>query len=274
MSKVNGFISIYGSRHLNKTLREESKSTQKLSSGKRINSATDDAAGLGISQKLKASARSKGAAIRNANDAVSILQTIEGGLQDFNSLVVRIKELTVHSASDTVTDRERQLMQMEVTQSLMEIDRLAQVQEMFGKKITNGGDRRLDIQVDIGGNKKDRIQIDLENLSHTSLALGIANLSVANQRSARNSMVKVDFAINEISKSMARIGALSSRFGVTINKLQGDVVNTKQANSRIEDADYAQESANKVKNNIEKDGQTAVLAQANNELKSALRLID
>ena len=105
MSKVNGFNSFIGSRHLNESRRQDAKSTQKLASGKRITTASDDAAGLGISNKLTAKTRSKGAAIRNTNDAISIVQTIEGSLQDFGSLVNRIRELTIHAASDTVSNQ-------------------------------------------------------------------------------------------------------------------------------------------------------------------------
>ena len=274
MSIINGFNSIYGSRHLNETRRQEGKSAQKLASGKRITTASDDAAGLGISNKLVAKSRSKGAAIRNTNDAISIVQTIEGSLQDFGSLVNRVRELTIQSASDTVTNQERQMMQMEVTQSLLEINRLASAQEIFGQKLMVGNTKKLDIQVDVGGGKKDQIQIDLGNLSHTTMALGINNLSISSQRHARNSLVKLDFAQNEISKSVARMGAISSRFASTVNKLQGDVVNTKQANSRVMDTDYASETANNTKNKIKQDGQTAVIAQSSNGFKNALKLID
>lgn len=274
MSKIISSSTFRGSRHLTQTKRMQEKITQKLSSGNRINSASDDAAGLGISKKLTAATRSKRQAMRNANDAISIVQTIEGGLKDFALLVNRMRELAIQAASGTYNPDERMMMNMEFQQNMRQIDQLARKQEIFGQKIAVGNSRKLQIQVDIKKGSSNKIEIDLENLSHTTAALGINDADIASQRHAGFSLVKLDYAQKEISKSMARMGALTSRLNSAINKLQGDVVNTSAANSRIKDTDYAQTTAQNASNKIKQSGQTSVQAQTNNSFSNALKLID
>ena len=274
MSKVNGFNSFKGQRYLSQTKREQDKNTQKLATGRRINSASDDAAALGISSKLTAATRSKSQAIRNANDAISIVQTIEGGLHDFAAVINHVRTLAVQASSGNYTPDERSIMDMEVQQSLRQINQLAQKQEMFGRKLAVGDSRKLQIQVDVKHGKGNTIEIDLENLSHTTAALGINDVDVATQRHAQFSLVKLDFALKEVNKSMARMGALNSRLEKAVNKLQGDVVNTSQANSRIKDTDYAKTTAESTKNKIIQNGQTSVQSQTNSGFNNTLKLID
>ena len=274
MSKVNGFNSFTGQRYLSQTKREQEKSTQKLATGNRINSASDDAASLGISSKLTATVRSKGQALRNANDAISIVQTIEAGLHDFSAVIGHLRQLAVQAASANYTPQERKMLDMELQQGLLQINQLAQKQEMFGQKLAVGNSRKLQIQVDVNNGTGNRIEIDLENLSHTTAALGVNDIDIASQRHAQLAIVQIDYAMKEVSKSMARMGAINSRLDKAINKLKGDVVTTSQANSKIKDTDYAKETAENTKNKIVQDGQTSVVAQSNDLLKSSLKLID
>ena len=273
MAKIANTQAFRNTRELGKSTRAQESSTRKLASGKRVNSASDDAATLGISTKLNAANRSRGQAHRNANDAISIVQTIEGSLHEINASVIRIRELAIHSASDTVSNSERELMNIEVYQNLREINRITESTELFSQKLTEGKDKRLEIQVDKGSGKKDRIFIQLDNLSHSSLALGIDDVDIKSQRHAQHSLIKIDFALKSVGESVARMGALQSRFTSTISKLESDMMNGKQANSRMMDTDYALETANNLKQNIKKDAQTSLASQANDNLRNVTKLI-
>lgn len=274
MSKIGNSNSFTGKHYSSQTQRELTSSASKLSSGKRITSASDDAAGLGVSSKLKASSKSKGQAIRNANDAVSVIQTLQGGLNGFASLITRLRELAIQSSSGTYNNHERSMMDTEVQQTLKQIDQIAQSQEIFGQKISVGNRRKLNIQVDSHNRKGDRIQIDLENLSHTTNALGLIGIDVKSQRHARFSLPKIDFALREVNKSLARLGGYSSRLESAIKNLQNSVHNTRAANSRIEDADYAKETARNVSSNLQKNVQTSVASQVSNGFANILNLIE
>jgi len=273
MATIANTQAFRNTRELGKSTRAQESSTRKLASGKRVNSASDDAATLGISTKLNASIRSRGQAHRNANDAISIVQTIEGSLNEINASVIRIRELAVHAASDTVSNNERDLMNIEVYQNLREINRISESTELFSQKLTEGKDKRLEIQVDKGSGKKDRIFIQLDNLSQSSKALGIDDIDIKTQRHARHSLMKVDHALKSVGESVARMGAMSSRFTSTISNLEKDVANGKQANSRMMDTDYAQETANNLKEKIKTNAQTSLATQANDNLRSVTKLI-
>ncbi len=273
MAKIANTQALTITRQLGKTTRAQESSTRKLASGKRVNSASDDAASLGISAKLNATIRSRGQAHRNANDAISIVQTIEGSLKEINSSVVRIRELAIHSASDTVSNNERELMNLEVYQNLREIDRITESTEMFSQKLTEGEDKRLEIQVDKGSGKKDRIFIQLNNLAQSTLALGIDDVDIKSQRHAQHSLIKLDYALRAVGESVAKMGAMQSRFTTAISKLETDVINGKQANSRITDTDYAQETANNLKEKMKEDAQSSLISQAHNNLRDVTKLI-
>jgi flagellin len=273
MANIANSQTFKNTRELGKSARAQESSTRKLASGKRVNSASDDAATLSISTKLDATNRSRGQAHRNANDAISIVQTIEGSLGEINSSIIRIRELAIHSASDTVSDNERDLMNIELYQRLREIDRTSSTTELFSQKLTEGQDKRLEIQVDKGSGKKDRIFIQLDNLAHSSHALGIDNIDIKSQRHARHSLIQIDYALKSVGESVSRMGALASRFTSTISKLETDMITGKQANSRMMDTDYAQETANNLRIKMKKEAQTSVATQANDSLRSITKLI-
>lgn len=275
MTKLVNTQSIqYGLRHSKLTNREINKSSRKLASGSRINSASDDAAGLGISNKLNASNISKQQAQRNANDGISILQVMGGSLETISSMMIRLRELTVASATDTNSDNEREIMQLESGQIINEIRRISQTTKYNGKKLFDGGEKKIDIQVDANSTNNDRFSIDISDLAQSPYALGISDVRIDTKLRAQLSMAKLDHAIGEVQQSRAKIGSLQSRLGSTINKLSTDYEMGKKTQSKIKDLDYAEETAKNVKNSFVQKAQTATMHQINSSGASFLKLFD
>ncbi len=266
--------SLAAQRNLKQVKTEQNENLAKLSSGERITKAADDAAGLAISEKLKADIRSTGQAERNANDGVSMIQVAEGGLNEVSSILIRLRELSVQAASDTVGDQERQFTDMEFQNLSQEIDRIAGSTEFNGKKLLNGEGDRYDFQVGTGNNESyDRISYDAGVTSATSDSLGVGGLSVATKDDAQDNLETIDQAINQINGNRANLGALQNRLGSTISNLQVKNENMSAANSRVRDTDIATASAELTKNNILSQSSTSVLAQANQSSQTALKLI-
>jgi flagellin len=266
--------SISAQRSLSVNNRESENTLAKLSSGTRINKASDDAAGLAISEKLKAKIRSTNQANRNANDGISMVQTAEGGLDEVSSILTRLRELAVQSSSDTVGDTERSFTNMEYQNLKQEIERISQVTEFNGTKLLNGQGEKLDFQ--IGSNNdafQDRISYDTSAQSARLDNLGIAEIGVDQKVGAQESLSKIDKAIETVSGQRAALGAIQNRLVSTSNNLQITSENLSAANSRIRDVDYAEVSAQNAKNNILNQAGTSVLAQANAQGQSALRLL-
>jgi flagellin len=258
---------------LRQTKRETVKNTGRLASGSRIVKAADDAAGLGIAKKLEAMTRSKQMASRNTTDAISVMQVMEGGLGEMNNLAIRLRELAISAASDSISDTERKYVDAEALSSIREIDRINQTTEFGGNKLFQGTVNSLDIQIDGYAGQEGRLKINLKDLIHSSHALGIGDVRMDTKHRARLSLGKIDNAMREIGSSLAKIGSFSNRLATSVSKIGGDVVNTKAAMSRIQDADFAKETATKVSNEIKVDTQVSVLAQANNLNKNILKLV-
>jgi flagellin len=249
-------------------------SSKKLSSGTRITKAADDAAGLAISEKLKAEIRSSFQANRNANDGISLVQTAEGGLNETSSILTRMRELAMQSASDTVSDAERYMSEGEYQHMKKELDRISKVTEFNGRKVLDGTSHKLDFQVGVGDHSlDDQISYDSKNLDTGLASLGVADVSIISKHGAQNSLASIDSAINRISGHRSYLGSIQNRLLTSSNNLMLYNENMNAANSRIRDTDYALESANMAKNNILGDASTAVLAQANTTGQSALKLL-
>lgn len=245
-----------------------------LSSGSRINKSADDAAGLAISEKLKAQIRSIVQAERNANDGISLIQTAEGGLNEISSILIRLRELGMQAASDTVGEQERTFTDLEYQNLKEEIQRIASVTDFNGKKLLNGEGEFYEFQVGTGNNEfLDRIKYRASVTNATSEALNIAELTIGTKEQAQNSLATVDAAINNISGQRAELGALQNRLVKTVNNLQVTNENLSAANSRIRDTDFAKASADNTKQNILLQAGVGVLAQANSNPKVALNLI-
>lgn len=266
--------SIAAQRSLGKSTRETESTLAKLSSGTRITKSADDAAGLAISEKLKSQIRSTAQANRNANDGISMIQTAEGAMNEVSSMLTRLRELAIQSASDTVGDAERSFTDMEYQSLKQEIERISQTTEFNGTKLLQGQGPALDFQIGINNNDfQDRITYDVEKTNTSMEALGIDGLSVASKEGAQTSLENIDSAIMTLSGQRASLGAIQNRLTSTSNNLETTVENLSAANSRIRDVDYAQATAENAKNNVLNQAGTSVLAQANATGQQALRLI-
>lgn len=266
--------SIAAQRSLGINNRESESNLAKLSSGSRITKAADDAAGLAISEKLKSNIRSLKQADRNANDGISMVQTAEGGLNEVSSILTRMRELAVQTASDTVGDVERGMTNMEYQNLKLELDRISQVTEFNGKKLLNGEGEMYEFQ--IGANNdafQDRISYDASQVNSRLESLGVDGLDVSSKAGSQESLQALDSAIEKVSGQRAFLGAIQNRLISTSNNLQTNVENLSAANSRIRDVDYADATATKAKNDILSAAGTSVLAQANMSGQNALKLI-
>ncbi len=266
--------SIAAQRSLKSVTNQKMESTAKLSSGSRINKAADDAAGLAISEKLKAEIRSTQQAVRNANDGVSFVQVAEGGLNEVQSMLTRLRELAIQSSSDTVGEQERQFTNMEYQQLKSEIERIAKVTNYNGTRLLDGTGGKLDFQIGTGNDGGvDRISYHSENIDSRVDSLGIGDLDISSKSGAQDSLASVDSAIMKVSGQRAELGALQNRLQSTTNNLEVSSENLQASNSRIRDLDFASESAHNAKINILEAAGTAVLAQANLSAQSALKLV-
>lgn len=266
--------SLSAQRSLNVNNMEQEKTLSKLSSGSRIVRSADDAAGLAISEKLKAQIRGTKQAERNANDGISMIQTAEGGLNEISGILTRLRELSVQSASDTVGDTERGFTNLEYQNLKQEIERISQVTEFNGKKLLNGTGDKFDFQIGIHNDDfQDRIKYDAAMTNSSLENLTIAELDVSNKEGAQNSLAQIDHAIETISGQRASLGAVQNRLTSTIQNLQITNENLSTANSRIRDTDFADETAKNVRLNILTNAGTSVLAQSNAQGQVALKLL-
>jgi flagellin len=266
--------SLAAQRNLGVNLMGQQASIEKLASGSRIVRAADDAAGLAISEKMKASIRSIRQDTRNANDGISMIQTAEGGMNEVSNILTRFRELSIQAASDTISDTERGFIDKEVGQLRQEVDRIAKSTEFNGKKLLSGEGDHMDIQ--IGQNNRpdqDRFTYDTSKTDATTDHLGIAGISVASKEQAQENLGKIDMAIRTLSGNRAELGALQNRLQSSVNNLQIYDENLSAANSRIRDVDVASETATLTKQNILSQASTSVLSQANQNSQLALKLL-
>lgn len=267
--------SLNAQRNLMGTKLNLDKSLERLSSGYRINRAGDDAAGLAISENLKAQIRGLKQASRNAQDGVSLVQVAEGSLNEVSSILIRLRELGVQAASDTVGPVERQFLNVEYDQLVSEIDRIAAGTEFNGTQLLSGTGSVLDFQVGTRNDPNiDRLSFDASKADANSAALGVNLTSVADKASAQNALGALDAAITSVSAMRADFGAIQNRLQSTISNLAVSVENMSAANSRIRDVDVAEETAELTKNNILLNAGTSVLAQANQSAQTALNLLN
>ncbi len=266
--------SLQAQTSLNKVNKESQESFSKLSSGQRITKASDDAAGLAISEKLKSQIRSTQQANRNANDGISMVQTAEGGLNETSSILVRMRELSIQAASDTVGDTERGMSNLEYQQLKSEMDRISQVTEYNGTKLLDGSGDKKEFQIGTGADEfQDRIGFDPSTINSGISSLGVDGVDVSTKEGAQESLSSLDGAIEKVSGQRAVLGAIQNRLTSTSNNLQVSAENMSAANSRIRDVDYAEETAKQARNQILTAAGTSVLAQANMSGQSALKLI-
>src|SRR3954454_15670176 len=250
------------------------KTLERLASGSRINHAGDDAAGLAISENLRASIRGIRQAKRNAMDGVSLIQVSEGGLNEISNMLVRLRELAIQAASDTIGDTERQFADREYQSLKQEIDRIANVTQFNGTPLLNGKAGIFEIQVGTHNNPVlDRIVYNGERADASLDALKLGGESVATKQGSQLSLSVIDDALVRVNSIRADLGAMQNRLQATINNLAIGDENLSQANSRIRDTDMAEEVSEMTKQHILMQSGISVLAQANNTNSHALKLL-
>lgn len=266
--------SIAAQRSLGITKRNMDNNFRKLSSGERITRASDDAAGLAISEKLKAHIRGLRQAKRNSDDGVSLIQTAEGAINEVSNIIIRLRELAIQAASDTVGDTERGFSNIEFQNLLEETQRISQSTEFNGRKLLDGTGGIVEIQVGIHNDPtQDRIKYDSSTTDTTLESIGLVGEQIASKEGAQLSLAKLDDALVRINGTRANLGALQNRLQSASNTIAIAEENFSAANSRIRDVDVASETADMAKNNILQQAGVSVLAQANQAPNFALKLL-
>ena len=264
-------------RNLNRTQGSLGTSLARLSSGMRIVSAKDDAAGLAISENLRAQIRGLAQSERNANDGISMVQTAEGALNEVSGALIRMRELAVQASTGTVGTTERGYINAEFQDLISEIDRIAAVTEFNGTKLLNGDTSAgVDFQVGLHNTTSDRITASVTNSYASQLGDGtnaLDDAKVTTAALAQSSLAVIDAAIEDISGSRGDLGAVQNRLSITVNNLATQRENVSAANSRIRDVDVASETVNMTRSQILMQAGVAVLAQANQLPSMALSLI-
>jgi flagellin len=277
ISVLTNIASLNAQRNLTATQSALAASVGRLSSGMRINTASDDAAGLGISENLKANIRSLAQAQRNANDGISMSQVAEGSMNEMQGIVSRMRELAVQSANATLGNTERGYIQTEFLQLGEEINRISAVTDFNGQKLLDGAaSTGLTFQIGIQNTTNDRLSMSITRLTTSTLGSTSLHLSSASLDTAANAQAAIgtfDRAIQQLSQARAKVGATQNRMTVTVSNLAVAQENLTAANSRIRDVDVAQETASLTKSQILSQAGLAVLAQANQLPQSALSLL-
>lgn len=273
--RINTNVSaLNAQRTMSQTRLALDKSLEKLASGSRINHAGDDAAGLAISENLRAQIRGMRQAKRNAQDGVSLIQVSEGGLNEISNILIRLRELAIQSASDTIGDTERQFTDREYQALKQEVDRIANGTQFNGTPLLNGKAGIFEIQVGTQNNPiLDRVVYNGERSDASLDALKLGGESVATKQGAQLSLAVVDDALVRVNSIRADFGALQNRLQSTINNLAIADENLSAANSRIRDTDFAEEVSEMTKNNILMQAGVSVLGQANNTNQTAVKLL-
>ena len=278
ISVQTNVASINAQRNLHGTKLTLDRAMGRLSSGFRINRAGDDAAGLAISENLKAQIRSLHQAERNSNDGISLIQTAEGAMNEVSQILIRQRELSMQSATDTLSDTERGFLQQEFLQLGLEIDRIAQVTEFNGRALLDGTAVGLDFQVGIKNTAADRITANIDAMNTATLGTSgggpaMSTLDISTKAGAQAALDVIDVSISDVSSERADLGALQNRLQVTITNLQSARENISAANSRIRDTDVAEETATMTRANILMQAGVTVLGQANQTPSIALSLL-
>ncbi|GGC99210.1 flagellin [Vreelandella lutescens] len=273
MSVINTNITaLIGQNNLSNSQAMLSKAQERLSSGLRINSAADDAAGQAIANRMSAQITGMQQAQRNTNDGISLAQTMEGGLNQISDNLQRIRELATQAANDTNTAEDRDSIQLEIDQRVEEITRVAEATSFNGTNLLNDSGTTLNIQV--GANTTadvDNLTVDL--VDATATGLSVDALDVSSFSNAQAAIDSVDDALQSIDDNRATLGATINRFESVLENLTTDVTNLSEARSRIQDADYAVEVSNLTRAQILQQAGTSMLAQANQTPQSVLSLL-
>ena len=242
----------------------------RLSSGKRINSAKDDAAGLAISERMRAQIRGLNQAARNAQDGISLIQTAEGGLNESHAILQRMREITVQAGNDTLTSNDRLKLQDEFDELIEGFNDIGKRTEFNTQSLLDGSFK--DKKLQIGANSGQFMEISINDM--TSDGLSLTNLSLGSHEEAGETLSVLDTAIESVSRERSRLGAMENRLGHTISNLDNQAFNLTNAESRIRDADMAKEIMNMVKHNILNQAAQMMLAMSIRQPQSILQLLN
>ncbi len=268
----NNIASITAQRNLNISTQQLQGSVARLSSGLRITKASDDAAGLGISETLRAQLRSINQAVRNSNDGISLLQIADGGAGNIGGILARLRELAEQSASGILGSNERSFLDQEFLALRSEIDRISAVTEFNGVKLLSGAENNsLSIQIGFRSSANDTLTLSLQDLDRVALNLTTTNVSTS--EAALAALSNIDSAISAVASARANVGSLQNRIDAAVLNLEVANENVAAAESRIRDADIAFETALFTRNQILVSAGTSILTQANTLPQQALSLL-
>jgi flagellin len=265
--------SISASRILSGNRNSLEKAMERLSSGKRINSASDDAAGMAVAAKLRADLRSLNQAVRNANDAISLVNTYDGASAEIETILVRMRELAVQAANGTYTSADRVNAQKEVTALLSEVERIADNTKFNRTSLAETG-ATFTFRVGAQSSTADDVSVTLPGLEKTDFSAAFSQMNISTHQSTASAAVAtIDSALDTLSGARAEAGAFVNRLNHTISTQSNVVQRTTEALSGVEDADYAAESANLARGMVLAQAGTAMLAQANQSPQYILALL-
>jgi len=270
--RVNTNIaSLTAQRNLHAVTARLSGNFSRLSSGLRIATAADDAAGLAISERMRSQIRSLRAATRNAQDGISLAQTAEGALNEVSNILGRMRELTVQAANGTLSTADRTTINTEIVALQSEVDRIATTTEFNGILLLDGSNATVDIQSGI--NSGEVITVTLDDIQTATLGIDAANVNTTSAANASASMALLDTAIGSINTIRGNLGASQNRLQSAVASIMNSTENLSAAESRIRDVDVADETADLTRNSILQQAATAVLQQANTQPQIALSLL-
>jgi flagellin len=266
--------SLRANRELGSTTRTHQRTLERLASGDRIVRSADDAASLSISEKLKGSVRSYQMAERNTQDGISLIQTAEGGIVEAQNMLIRLRELSVQAASDTIGDQERGYTNQEFQQLKGEIQRIANTTVYDRTPLLNGSGPTIDFQIGIDHDNASRLRFAAETADILPSTLGIANLSVSSKELARMGLEKIDHAINRLGENRAYLGGIQAQLASHMQNIDAHKANLAEGNSRLRDTDYAEWTAKDVSERVREEAGNAVLVQANAVPSAAVKLLE
>jgi flagellin len=266
--------SVFAQKHLSRTGERMGATMEHLSSGMRITKAADDAAGLAVSEKMRAHIRSLRMAQRNTLDGVSMVQTAEGSLSEITSTLSRMRELAVEASSDVLQPTERAYLATEFTTLQAEIQRIADSSSFNGLDLSNGSTASVDVQVGIFNvAAEDRITVSLQDAQSATLGVDTAAVDLGSAANAQSALTAIDTAIDSVNSSRASYGAAQNQLQSALHNLENYTENLVETESRIRDTDFAAETAEMTRNQIFQQAGVAVLSQANQSTQVALSLL-
>jgi len=265
--------SLTAQRHLTASRAEMEQAMERLSSGKRVNSAMDDAAGLTIGHSMDSKIASLNQAVRNANDGIALINLAEGAMDEVSAMLTRMKELATQSINGTYGSTDRNNLELERAQLEAEIDRIANYTTFNGIKLLDGTNTSLSFQ--LGDSSSDTITVTLTDINASAIGAttALSGISVSTATNAATALSVIDEAIKDVDTARAKLGAYANRMDHAASNLMSRVEHQSAARSRIMDADYAVESANLAKSQVLQQAGSAMLAQANASTANILSLL-